>query len=60
VDDLAVLGDDGTSLESGSTKECLSVKDESGSGSKDTLVITDCVGVSLVILSVWDTLNKGD
>lgn len=41
VDDLAVLGDDGTSLESGTAKEGLGVKDESGSGTKGALVVSD-------------------
>ena len=41
TDNLSVVNDDGTSLESGATKEIMSVKDESGSGTESTSVITD-------------------
>jgi hypothetical protein len=41
ADDLAVVNDDSTSLEPGSTKECLGVKDESDGGTESSLVISD-------------------
>jgi len=41
TDDLSVVNDDGTSLESGSTEEIVSVKDKAGSGTESTSVITD-------------------
>jgi hypothetical protein len=41
TDNLSVVNDDSTSLESGSTKEIMSVKDETGSGTESTSVITN-------------------
>jgi len=41
TDDLSVVNDDSTSLKSGSTKEIMSVKDETGSGTESTSVVTD-------------------
>jgi len=41
TDDLSVVNDDSTSLKSGSTKEIVSIKDETGSGTESTSVVTD-------------------
>jgi hypothetical protein len=41
TDNLSVVNDDSTSLESGSTKEIMSVKDEAGSGAESTSVVTN-------------------
>lgn len=41
TDNLSVVNNDSTSLESGSTKEIMSVKDESGSGTEGTSVVTN-------------------
>lgn len=46
TDDLSVVNDDSTSLESGSTEESLGVKDETGSGTESSLVISNYSGVS--------------
>jgi hypothetical protein len=41
TDNLSVVNDDSTSLESGSTKEIMSVKDEAGSGTESTSVVSN-------------------
>ena len=41
TDNLSVVNDDSTPLESGSTKEIMSVKDETGSGTESSSVITN-------------------
>jgi hypothetical protein len=49
TDNLSVVNDDSTSLESGSTKEIMSVKDEAGSGTESTSVISDC-SISAILI----------
>jgi hypothetical protein len=41
TDDLSVVDDDSTSLESGSTEESLGIKDETDSGTESSLVISN-------------------
>ena len=52
TDNLSVVNDDSTSLESGSTKEIMSVKDESGSGTEGTSVVTNYF-ISSIPECIW-------